>query len=216
MTLPFSADQFFGVFATYNAAIYPAQAGLLVLALAALASALPWRFHSDRFVSGALAALWLWMAVVYHYLHFAAINPAARLFAALFAVEAGILIWKGVVRQRLAFSTAKGVGALLGLTLVGCALVVYPLLGEMLGHRYPATPTFGAPCPTTIFTIGLLVMTTPLRTVTLFVPVAWAAVGATAAFTLGVWQDLGLLAAAGAAVAMAISEGIRRRHGSAR
>lgn len=51
-----------------------------------------------------------------------------------------------------------------------------------------------APCPTTIFTFGLLLLTrgpVPLRL--LVIPLLWALVGASAALHLGVREDLGLV-----------------------
>jgi len=63
-------------------------------------------------------------------------------------------------------------------------------------------PTFGLPCPTTIFTIGLLMFAcSPVPRSVFVVPVLWSLVGATAAFSLGVWQDLGLVAAAAVGLA---------------
>ena len=81
------------------------------------------------------------------------------------------------------------------------ALLVYPLLGWAMGHRYPEVPTFGLPCPTTIFTIGTLLFARgAVPRSLLVVPVLWSAVGSSAAFTLGVYQDLGLLVAGVVAV----------------
>ena len=42
------------------------------------------------------------------------------------------------------------------LAALGGALVAYPVLSAMLGREFPEMPTFGLPCPTTIFTLGLL------------------------------------------------------------
>jgi hypothetical protein len=57
-------------------------------------------------------------------------------------------------------------------------------------------PTFGLPCPTTIFTLGILLFATaPLPRSVFAVPLLWAAVGSTAAFRFGIPQDLGLLVA---------------------
>ena len=79
---------------------------------------------------------------------------------------------------------------------MGFGLVIYPLLGYVMGHHYPAVPTFGLPCPTTVFTIGvLLFVSAPLPRSVFIVPLLWAAVGSIAAFQLGVLQDLGLLVA---------------------
>jgi hypothetical protein len=66
----------------------------------------------------------------------------------------------------------------------------------VVGHDYPATPTFGLPCPTTIFTIGMLMLMTPSTPRWLYIaPLLWTLVGSTAAFLLGVYQDLGLVVA---------------------
>lgn len=68
----------------------------------------------------------------------------------------------------------------------------------LAGHGWPRAPVFGvAPCPTTIFTLALLLASrTPL--VVAAIPVLWALVGTTAAVLLGVPEDLGLLVAVAA------------------
>lgn len=61
---------------------------------------------------------------------------------------------------------------------------------------YPATPTFGVPCPTDILTIGVLLTVrggVPLSLA--IVPVLWGFVGGSAALMLGVQTDYVLLAA---------------------
>ena len=74
------------------------------------------------------------------------------------------------------------------------ALVIYPLIGYYQGHVYPASPTFGLPCPTTIFTFGLLLWTDKKIPILLLgVPFLWAIIGSSAAFSLGVKEDIGLL-----------------------
>jgi hypothetical protein len=87
-----------------------------------------------------------------------------------------------------------------GVALVVFALVVYPAWSVRAGHGYPAMPTFGLPCPTTLFTIGVLaLLVAPYPRSPLVVPLLWCLVGAQAAFLLGVQPDLGLLAAAAVA-----------------
>jgi hypothetical protein len=52
------------------------------------------------------------------------------------------------------------------------------------------------PCPTTIFTLGLLLFAAPpVPRIAFLVPLLWAAVGSVAAVSLGVVEDFGLLAA---------------------
>lgn len=95
------------------------------------------------------------------------------------------------------------------------ALVVYPALGVLVGHRYPASPTFGLPCPTTIFTVSVLLLTASDTPRWVYVaPVVWSVIGASAAFILGVYQDLGLVVS-GLAAAWAMFAGARSSPSSA-
>jgi hypothetical protein len=83
-------------------------------------------------------------------------------------------------------------------------MLVYPLLGTLLGHGYPRSPSFGvAPCPTTIFSFGLLLLTSAKvpRSV-LVIPFLWSLLGFTAALLLGVREDSGLLVAGVLSVAL--------------
>ena len=65
-----------------------------------------------------------------------------------------------------------------------------------MGHRYPTFPTFGLPCPTTLFTIAVLAFLVRAFPRSIFVvPVAWCFVGSQAAFVFDVQADLGLIAA---------------------
>jgi hypothetical protein len=189
--LPFTAEQFFAVFAAYNAATWPAPVLAYLLGAAALALALRGGAVADRAVPAVLGGLWLWTGIAYHWLHFAPVNPAARLFALAFAAQGGLLVYLGSVRRRLLFGWRAGTGAAVGLLLAGYAAVLYPLLGRLTGHIWPAAPTFGVtPCPLTIFTFGLLLFTRGrVPPVLLAIPALWSLVGGTAAVLLQVPQD---------------------------
>lgn len=203
MDLPFTPDQFFNVFRQYNQAVWPMQIVLNLLALAAIG--LLFRRHpsAGRMVAFILALLWAWTAIVYHLIHFAPINRAALVFAAVVLAGAGAFLWAGTIKGRMEFASTSPTWRLLGALLIVFALVIYPLLSAWLGHGYPAMPTFGLPCPTTIFTIGLLCfLSPPFPRYVLVAPLLWSAVGSQAAFLLGVYQDLGLLVAGVIAVAL--------------
>jgi hypothetical protein len=143
------------------------------------------------------------MAIAYHFAHFTAINNAAWLFGVLFLVQAALFVWYGGVVNSLTFTKTTGVSAAAGWTLIVYGLLVYPLIGVAVGHGYFASPTFGVPCPTTIFTVGILHFTDlqfPRRI--LAIPLAWAMVGSFAATVLAVPQDLGLSVAGIAVLVM--------------
>lgn len=196
MSLPFSPAAFFDVFARYNLALWPAALALWLAAGAVLLTLVrspgP---RTDHLVVIVLVALWAWGGAVYHAIYFTAINPAAWAFALLFLVEAGLLLWAGLVRHHLSCGSAASTATIAGTGLVLYALA-YPGLSIAAGHPYPATPTFGVPCPTTIFTVGvLLTCRRPPVSVTL-IPLVWSLIGGSAAVLLGVTADYVLLACA--------------------
>ena len=193
MSLPFTEAQFLDAFRRYNDAVWPMQWVLLALGVFAVVRARRGGARGGRDVALVLAVLWTWMAVVYHIGFFRAINPAATVFAAAFLAEAIILARAGLSRTGVAFDIRLDARGVLGGALVMFALVVYPLLGLAFGHRYPASPTFGLPCPTTIFTIGILAWMAPRAPrAPWIVPLLWTAIGGSAAPLLGMREDLGL------------------------
>jgi hypothetical protein len=189
--LPFTREQFLGVFADYNTAVWPVQIVAYLLGLAVVVAILRPSLPGHRFVAGALAAMWVWTGVGYHGLFFALINPAALAFGALFVVQGILFGIAGVARRRLVFGHPGGFASVLGWMLVAYAALLYPLLGQSSGHVYPAQPMFGiTPCPVTLFTFGVLLLTlAPVPRWLLIIPAAWSLVGGSAAFMLGVPQD---------------------------
>jgi hypothetical protein len=217
MSLPFTVEQFLDVFRRYNEAVWPAQWALAALGVVAVVLAVRPGRHGGRAVAAILAALWLWMGAVYHLGFFRAINPAAALFGAAFLAQAALLLWLGVARGRMTFRVRPDVAGVAGALLVLYALVAYPALDYVLGHRYPTAPTFGLPCPTTILTLALLLWATPAAPRILFaVPLLWAAVGTSAAVQLGMLEDFGLLAAAVACTGILVGGAIRTRRAARR
>ena len=195
--MPFTPEQFFEVFSRYNNAVWPAQLALYALGVIAILLAIGDGTRRGQMGAAILAFLWLWVAIVYHLAFFRAINPAAGIFAALFAIQALLFIWLGVWQRRFVLRVHWDGYAAAGSLILVYALVAYPVLGYLLGQRYPAIPTFGLPCPTTIFTFGMLLWAQrPIPRVLLIIPGLWALLGIQAALQLGVREDFGLTAAA--------------------
>lgn len=90
--LPFTREQFFALFASYNETVWPAPVVAYVLGAVAVAGALRGGDVASRLVAAVLALMWLWTAIAYHWLAFAAINDAAWVFGALFVAEAALLV----------------------------------------------------------------------------------------------------------------------------
>jgi hypothetical protein len=194
--MPFTVSEFFQVFAHYNEAVWPMQIVLVALAVVALVFVHVRAKEGSRAVALILAFFWGWMGVAYHFAQFASINPGARLFGALFVVQAVLFLWAGGLSTRLRFAGGRGLGLIVGWLLVAYGLLVYPILGRATGRAYMSSPTFGVPCPTTIFTFGLLWLAErPFPRYLLVIPLIWSVIGGSAAFSLGVPQDLGLVVA---------------------
>ncbi len=201
MQLPFTIEDFFGVFRDYNEAVWPVQVVLIAVALVTVLLAVRSSRWSGVVVSAMLAFLWAWMAVAYHMAFFASINSLAYGFAGVCLVGSLVFVWQGVLRRRLQFGWTRGWRAYSGLALVVTALLIYPVWSWYRGHPYPLLPTFGLPCPTTIFTIGLLAFLVPPYPRSPFIiPLLWCLIGVQAAFLLGVAQDITLLVAAAVGV----------------
>lgn len=195
--MPFTIEQFLQVFKLYNQSVWPMQAVFYLLAAAVIFTSLKKRPFSDRAVLGILAFFWLWMGVAYHWIYFSDINKAAWLFGGLFVVQGGIFAAGAWSPKSWSFRYRADVYGIAGAALMIFSLVIYPLLGLWAGHRYPSSPSFGLPCPTTIFTFGILLWgekKCPLFV--LVIPLLWAAIGSSAAVLLGIVEDAALLVSA--------------------
>lgn len=205
MVLPFSSEQFYEVFRAYNEAVWPAQVILLGMAAVALGCVFRPRPWSGALIAGVLSFLWVWLALAYHLAFFARINPLAYVFSGVSLAGALAFFWQGVIRRRLHFAWQRGALTYAGLALAVFALAAYPLWSWYAGHAYPYMPTFGLPCPTTLFTVGMLALVVPgCPRSALVVPVLWCFMGGQAAFLLGVPQDYALFAAGGLGLAMLV------------
>ena len=194
--MPFTTEQFFQVFERYNQTVVPLQIVLILAALAAVMLAVKPKAFYDEILSGLLGFFWLWTGAVYHLIFFTEINPAAYIFGAAFVFQGLLFLYEGLLKKRLRFRFEPNLYGILGALFIVYALIIYPIIGFAFGRIYPASPTFGAPCPMVIFTFGLLMWTSKrIAWGLLVIPVLWAFLGISAALSFGVKEDFGLLIA---------------------
>jgi hypothetical protein len=143
-----------------------------------------------KVISFMLGGIWLWMGIVYHILFFSSINKAAFLFGAFFIVQ-GILFIILAFRNKLQFAYKNNAVSKVSLFCMLFGLLLYPIIGYMLGNSLIRTISFGLPCPTTIFTFGLLgLQTENIKRRFMIIPLAWSFIGFFAAVLMGVYQDV--------------------------
>lgn len=194
MTMPFTREQFLDVFFAYNAAIWPAQIAAFCLGLVTVSLVFLKPAQATRGIFAILAILWLVNAIGYHAFFFSRINPAAWLFAGSFLLQAMMFAAAAARPEIMSFQIHRDLRTACGLAAIGYALLIYPLLGQWAGLGFMGGPMFGvAPCPTTIFTIGLLLLARGRSVLALSViPILWSLIGFAAAVQLGIPEDLGL------------------------
>jgi Family of unknown function (DUF6064) len=107
------------------------------------------------------------------------------------------LFYFGLIKQKIRFNFNVGLSGMIGSGLIVYALADYPVISYFVGHIYPRSPTFGVPCPTTIFTFRLLLhSTTRVPWFIVLIPLIWSLIGFSAALNLSMKEDFGLPVAA--------------------
>lgn len=194
MKTPFTLEQFLEVFKKYNEVVFPMQVIFYLLSIAIVYLAFKPNSKSDKIISGLLTFLWFWMGIVYHLIFFTTINKAAFLFGIVFILQGILFFIFGVIKSKISFMFRSDIFGITGIILISFALIIYPVLGYVFGHIYPYSPTFGLPCPTTIFSFGILLLSDKKCPVAiLIIPFLWSIIGFTAAFNFGIIEDTGLL-----------------------
>ena len=192
MRLPFTIKEFLDVFKDYNNAIWPYQWLLILTGVSATLFAIKNRKY-DKVIVAILAGLWLWAGIIYHINFFAQINKAAYVFGAVFIFQSLAFLYTGIWRNQLSFQFQPNVYGITGACLIIFSILVYPALNYLNGHSYPYMPSFGVPCPTTIFTLGFLLwVKNRIAIKVILIPIAWSIIGFAAAFQLYIYEDFGL------------------------
>jgi len=197
MKTPFTLEDFLGVFSNYNQTVYPFQFIFYLLGFTIVILLLNPITRSSRIISFILSFFWIWMGLVYFFTFFSVISPAAYLFGTIFLIEGILILNYGVYQEKLSFKFRRDRNGMTGLILVLFSLIGYPGLNYIFGHTYPASPTFGLPCPTTIFTLGILLQKDrKLPFLIYIIPLTWSLIGFTAVFKFGIIEDSALLISA--------------------
>jgi len=215
--LLFSQQTYYRLFELYNLDWWPLQ--LVALALGAAILALWWRGgeRAGRARAAILAMCWLWVAWAFHWQRYASINLAAGYFAWAFAVQALLLLWMGVVRGRFTPAPANRMQQRVGLGLFLFALLIFPLVGPLLGRSGVQAEVFGmAPDPTALATLGVLLLAGPRPVWWLYpIPVAWCLISGATLWAMEA-PDFAIVPLAALLAASLAAGGAWRQAGSAR
>jgi hypothetical protein len=183
--LLFSPRTYYRLLELYNLAVWPWHIPAIALGLVILATWLRGRARQGRIIAAILAACWLWVAWAYLVRRYDTINWAASYFAGGFAAEVVLLIWTGLVRNRLRLRPAADLPGITGLGIFLLALLAWPLIGPLVGRPWVQAEIFGiAPDPTVVATLGVLVVADRTRWELLTIPLLWCAISGATLWTM--------------------------------
>jgi len=183
--LLFSPRTYYRLFELYNQAVWPAQILAFGLGLTIVVLWCRDQAWHGRAIAAIFTACWLWVAWAYLLSRYDTINWTASYFAFGFALQALLLVWSGIVRDRLAASPRAGMTSWLGLAIFVFALIVQPLLGLLAGRPWLQVECFGiAPDPTAVATLGILAAAKRPAWHLFVVPVIWCAISGATLWTM--------------------------------
>jgi Family of unknown function (DUF6064) len=193
-------------FGPYNKRIFPLQIVMAVIAIG-LVGLLFWlpSVTSTILVNAFLGITFGWIGVAFLFLvgDMRERIPFASYATAVTYLPLVIIFITDVFTKQTAYKIPQPGWQLYGSFFVMFwGIILYPLSGYLIGHRYPRLPLFGAmPCPTNIFAIGVLTAfaSNSLEITALFILSSMAVVGAVKAAILGydgarIREDFALLA----------------------
>ena len=185
-----NGEQILKILAEYNEKIFPLQyvayiLGFLVLVLACRKSTL-----SSRIISAIFAMLWLWVAAVFALPYAIDGMTNAIITAVFFFIQGGFFLHQ-ILRPKLHFGTYSKTFTIVGILFVLGAMVGYLIIGQIMGHTYPGYFPFGlAPCPLTVFTLGIYMFTSKkIPKHLLILPFLFSLTGILPV-TLGLYEDI--------------------------
>lgn len=194
MDLKFSFDEFMTMLVDYNETIWPLQIVVYVVTFATLVMMFMQFRPAGKIFAAWLGVLWIWVGVVFNLMYFSKLTQGAIVFGVIFLIQAVLFLYGGFVRNDMSFRFNAGWRGLTGLVIMLYALIGYPALEYVWGRGYPEILPFGlAPCPLTVFTLGLLLLSVrKLPGYLVILPVLYS-FGGIVPVSLGIKEDIGLI-----------------------
>ncbi len=195
--LMFSPETYYRMIELYNRAIWPAQFIALIVGLMTIAICFYKHRYQGRILASVLAASWAWMSYGFLWKYYATINWYAVIYTFIYAMQAVILIWLGIVKDRIVPSIGLNSSSITGMILLTYAILIHPALTGVYQSLWHAEVAGLLPVPTLIATMGVILLAkgAPVKRL-LAIPFLSAIVGGATAWELETYEALaGLIAA---------------------
>ena len=186
------AEVFFNNVSAYNVSIFPMQ--IITLIVAIILTYLLFVRPStgvNKLIKAYLSLTFVWFVLMFPF------EGVLKIIFGLVHIVIAILFFIDIFTAKIEFKFPETSGKrYFMLFLLFSAFALYPLIEYMSGHLYPKILLFGvAPCPTTIFSLALLIGAVPKVGKIIFILLIFPAIfsGLSVPIMLGVWADLLLL-----------------------
>ena len=186
--LMYSPRTYYRLVELYNAALWPLHAAAFALGIAIVGLCFYQQRAAMRIMVGLLSICWFWVAGAFLYARYASIHWAGSYMAALFMIEAMLLLVAAFWQNDRIISRRSGMAATTGVALVIFAVLILPLAGPLANRPWSQVELFGlTPDATALATVGALVLAGRRELVAAFIiPVAWCLYSAATHWTMGV------------------------------
>lgn len=193
MSFRITIQDFLLILENYNLDIWPLQILSYALGILAVVLAIKSTKYSNRIISLILSAYWLWIGGVFCLIYWSETYDPAFIFGAMIIVQ-GLIFFNSFLKQNISFSFKPDFYSVFGILLIFYSMIGYQLVGSFIGHTYPHFFPFGlVPCPTTIFTFGLLLWTDrKFSRYIIIIPILCTLPGFLAVYH-GILEDIGLI-----------------------
>jgi len=180
----FSETVYYRQFELYNQAIWPLHTVAILFSL--LIGYALWKMPvwAGRVMSGLLVVAWLWVAWEFLYQRFQQIHVVAEYYALGFVLQAGLLVWDGVIKNCLTRCSTSQLRIMTGAMALFVALVLYPFTPFMTGRNGLQFEMFAiTPDPTVLATLAILFIYKAPK-VLYVIPVIWVIVSGMTLFII--------------------------------
>jgi hypothetical protein len=190
-----NVEEFLMVLERYNLAIWPLQIFAYLLGIVALFFSIKKTKYSDKIVLLILSFYWFWNGIVFCPIFWAPIYKFAYVFSALCIIQ-GLLFLIGAFKSNISIGFRGNLNSIIGILFIVYAMIGYQLFGYPLGHIYPKFFPLGlVPCPTTIFTFGIFLMTDKKFPKYYLIVLCIVSIVGILAVYKGILEDIGLILA---------------------
>jgi hypothetical protein len=169
----FSQTVYYRQFELYNQAIWPLHIVAICFALVILYALWKKPAWGGQLVALVLAVSWLWVAWAFLYQRFYQIHVVADWYAFGFVLQAGLVAWYGVLRNRFAPLVKNQLRTNIGSGLLFTSFIFYPFIALIAGRSWMQLEMFAlAPDPTALATFAVLLFY-KVPVVLYAIPIIW-------------------------------------------